>query len=262
MKTNFLVVFTFLFTTQLALSQTAIIDHYKAKILISQNDTLPYRILAPRQLEATKKYPLVLFLHGSGERGRDNQLQLVHGASFFASDSIQNNYEAFVVFPQCDNGKQWSNYEYDGEGKDREFFYTINSPPHTNQQNLMALVDYLQANYPIDSARLYVGGLSMGGMGTLELLKRNPNTFAAAFAICGGADPKSARKIKKTPVWLFHGEDDTVVPARYSIELFKALLKKKAQAKLTIYPKTGHDSWTATFKEPGLLDWLFSHSKE
>ena len=137
--------------------------------------------------------------------------------------------------------------------------------PETIQENstlnlLEGLLNNLEENLPVDHKRIYLGGLSMGGMGTFEMLHRNPNRFAAALAICGGANPKIAGKINHIPLWIFHGEKDDVVPPLYSQQMHDALVKLKGKSRLTLYPKADHDSWTKAFKEPELLPWLFSHS--
>ena len=243
-------------------AQQLLTDSYQAAVLETKTGTLPYRILPPKDVDQNKKYPLILFLHGYGERGTDNELQLTHGASFFASDSIRNNFEGYIVFPQCDAQSKWTDYKIDGEGKDRTVVFNVRNSQNKQQELLEELLESLLENHAVDSARLFVGGLSMGGMGTLELIKRNPKTFAAAFVICGGTHLKAARKIKNTPLWLFHGEEDMVVPAKYSTQLFDVLMTMKANVKITLYPDTGHDSWTQTFNEPELIPWLLSHTKK
>lgn len=115
---------------------------------------------------------------------------------------------------------------------------------------------------PVDEDRIYIGGLSMGAMGTFELVRRNPRRFAAAFAICGGANPAITRKLKRLPWWIFHGDADQVVPVRYSQAMVDAMKRQDIPVKFTVYPGVGHDSWTPTFKNPELLPWLFSQAKE
>ena len=106
-----------------------------------------------------------------------------------------------------------------------------------------------------------VGGLSMGGMGTFELVARNPDYFAAAFPICGGGNPHWSNLLKRTPFWIFHGEDDGVVSVDFSRKMYEALSKEKASVRLTIYPKVNHNSWDNSFAEPDLMHWLFSNKR-
>lgn len=237
------------------------LDAYKKEVFIKDNDSLPYRILLPKNFDSNKRYPLILFLHGSGERGSDNELQLTHGADLFLKEQIRNTYEAIVVFPQCPSNWLWTNVRYGRDG-----YKEVNNFPSEINYNfplnmVEGLINSLKETYKLDLNRLYVGGLSIGGMGTFELVHRNPNLFAAAFPICGGSNPKIAEEIKNTSLWIFHGDSDNVVPSSLSINMYKALKALNADVKLTIYPGVGHDSWTNTFAEPDLLKWLFSKSK-
>ena len=144
----------------------------------------------------------------------------------------------------------------------RIYTYPAKIEPNEQLDLVEGLLAYLKTIVSVDQNKMYLGGLSMGGMGTFELLNRNPNTFAAAFAICGGANPAIAKKIKNTPLWIFHGDMDQVVPYRYSIGIFEGLKSQKADVKLTLYPNVGHDSWTNAFDEPELLPWLLSRHRK
>ena len=231
---------------------------YKKDIVTSKNGNLPYRVLLPKDYNPNVKYPLILFLHGAGERGNDNKAQLTHGAKLFLKESVRRDYPAVVVFPQCAAEESWSNYEYsrvDGQS-DLKYSETVDKIKH--QVLLKSLIKKLQKDFNLDTNRLYVGGLSMGGMGTFDMVKANPKMFAAAFAICGGANPKIAKRISRPSWWIFHGDADDVVPVKYSQHIYDALKEINADVKLTIYPGVKHDSWTNAFAEPDLLKWLFS----
>ena len=123
------------------------------------------------------------------------------------------------------------------------------------------LLDFIEKKYSIDPTRRYVGGLSMGGMGTFELVARNPDYFAAAFPICGGGNPDWSDLLKTTPFWIFHGEDDGVVSVDFSRKMHEALSAEKASVRLTIYPEVNHNSWDNAFAEPDLMHWLFSNKR-
>jgi predicted peptidase len=235
---------------------------YQKKWFVANNDTLPYRLLLPQDFQPNKKYPLILILHGAGERGSDNEKQLVHGADLFLNDTIRKNFPAIVVFPQCSENSYWSNVKTttDSTGK-RTFNFQTDGEPTIAMRLLQRLVTSLTDNYPIDRKRMYVGGLSMGGMGTFELVRRNPLTFAAAFPICGGANPQSANKLTKTAWWIFHGAKDDVVPPYLSEQMVEALKKQKAEVLFRLYPEANHNSWDSAFAERDLLPWLFSHYK-
>ena len=235
---------------------------FQKKWFIQNNDTLPYRILLPDNFSASEKYPLILFLHGAGERGSDNEKQLTHGAKLFANDSIRTQFPAIVVFPQCAENSYWSNVEIerDTTGK-RTFLFQTGGEPTVAMRLVQRLLTQLTDNYPVDRKRIYIGGLSMGGMGTFELVRRNPLTFAAAFPICGGANPQTAGKLNKTAWWIFHGAKDDVVPPIYSEQMVDALKKQKAEVLFRLYPDANHNSWDSAFAEKDLLPWLFSHYK-
>lgn len=237
------------------------LDAFERRVFTKGNTTLPYRILFPKNFNPAQKYPLVLVLHGAGERGGDNEAQLVYGAKRFLDE--QDNYPSIVVFPQCPADSYWSNVHIkkDVKGK-RTFHFRKGGKPTEAMSSLLSLLKQLQQNEYVDKDRIYIGGLSMGGMGTFELLRRKPDTFAAAFPICGGGAPETAGKFaKKVPVWIFHGEEDSVVPVKHSIMMAKAIEKEGGDVKLTIYPGVNHNSWDHAFKEPELFRWIFSHKK-
>ena len=238
-------------------------QEFKEELLVHQNDTLPYRILLPKNYNSQKSYPLLIFLHGAGERGNDNKSQLFHGSFLFKSKDFRKNHPAIVVFPQCPEKSSWANVKRNYEmsaGQKFDFFKKISE----NRQLIMVekLLDLIQKKYDIDETRRYVGGLSMGGMGTFELVARNPDYFAAAFPICGGGNPHWSNLLKRTPFWIFHGEDDGVVSVDFSRKMYEALSKEKASVRLTIYPKVNHNSWDNSFAEPDLMHWLFSNKHE
>ncbi|MFT3826415.1 MAG: alpha/beta hydrolase-fold protein [Chitinophagaceae bacterium] len=235
---------------------------FEKRLYIYKNDTLPYRILLPVNYDPSVKYPLVLFLHGAGERGRDNEKQLTHGAALFLRDSIRNNHPAIVVFPQCMEESYWSNVNIvkDSSGK-RQFYFRKDGAPTKAMMLAQRLLKDLQQHYPVNSKQVYVGGLSMGGMGTFEIARRNPKTFAAAFAICGGADPATAGKLRKIKWQVFHGGKDDVVNPDFSRKMVAALKQAGADVQFTLYPDANHNSWDSTFAEPALLYWLFSQRK-
>lgn len=236
---------------------------YTKHVFIQNNDTMPYRLLLPINFDVHKKYPLILFLHGSGERGNDNEKQLLHGGDLFLKDSIRENYPAIVVFPQCAAKGFWANIgsHYDTATKKRVMEFKEDSQPTKEMTLLLGLLKTLGKDYPLNKRKMYAGGLSMGGMGTFELVRRKPKTFAAAFAICGGANPATAKKMNKTAWWIFHGLKDPVVDPQFSKDMATALKKAGAEVQITLYPEDGHNSWDDAFKEPSLFKWMFSHKK-
>jgi predicted peptidase len=239
-------------------------EKFQAKTFSSTGIQLPYRILYPKNFDTAKQYPLVLFLHGSGERGSDNQKQLTHGAKLFAADSVMESYPAIVVFPQCPADSYWANIDEQNQPDgSRTFDFPARSKPTPAMSAVMQLLDSLVRLSYIDRNRIYVGGLSMGGMGTFELLARKPKQFAAAFPICGGGNPKNAKRYaQRVNIWVFHGAADNVVPLYHSQRMVDAIKQAKGDVRFTVYPGVGHNSWDNAFAEPELLPWLFSNRKK
>jgi len=230
-------------------------QEYSKELFLSEGDTLPYRILLPKEFDPNIEYPLVLFLHGAGERGNDNELQLVHGSSLFLQNDIRETFPSIVLFPQCPKNSSWASIL---ENKNRSFKFSPNPIENNTLKLVEGLLEDVKKKYNVISSQIYVGGLSMGGMGTFELVYRNPNLFAAAFAICGGANPEIAEKISSTQWKIFHGDSDMVVPLDLSIKMYESIKKFNSSVSLTVYPGINHNSWENVFKEPDLIPWLFS----
>ena len=215
-------------------------DRFAAQTFKHGDFELPYRMLSPKAVAADIKYPLVIFLHGAGERGTDNKIQLEHGMNDFASDAIMEKYPAYVVAPQCPPERKWVEVDWTLES------HTIPDEPSVPLAATFALIETLRQELPIDDRRIYLTGLSMGGYGTWDALARKPDLFAAAAPICGGGDPAVAAKFKHVPLWAFHGDQDTAVKPKRSREMIEALKAAGGTPKYTEYPGVGHDSWAQT----------------
>lgn len=255
---KFIAFFVFSFVCMSAFAQD--LSKFKKEIYVKGTDTLKYRVLYPENFDTAKKYPVVIFLHGSGERGNDNEKQLTHGSKMFLADDFRKKFPAIVVFPQCAEESYWSNVEMETVTGKRFFNFLAGGAPTKAMELLMGLTDELVKKPFADRTKIYLGGLSMGGMGTFELLRRRPKTFAAAFPICGGDNVANARKYKKIPLWIFHGGLDDVVNPQLSYAIYHTLKEMGHTPKFTVYPKANHNSWDSTFAEPELMPWLFSHS--
>jgi predicted peptidase len=213
---------------------------------VRQELSLRYLLFLPQNYQATsaQKWPLILFLHGAGERGTNLTNVAVHGPPKFVPN--QPDFPFIVASPQCPSGEVWSD------------------------EALSALLDDLLARYNVDATRVYLTGLSMGGYGTWSLATKMPSRFAAVAPICGGGEtirvllPGRGQEaaLKSLGVWAFHGGKDTVVPLDESERMVAAF--KKAGCKdvqLTVYPDAGHDSWSETYKNPKLYEWFLMHQR-
>ena len=188
--------------------------------------------------EQSKKYPMILFLHGAGERGSDVNLVKKHGPPKLLDGKTDLAVKDFIVVsPQCPANKWWQPHE------------------------VIALLDDVSQKYSVDADRVYLTGLSMGGFGTWETASRYPERFAAIAPICGGGDPRRVRSLKDTPTWVFHGDKDPTVPVQRGIEMVEALKQAGNEAKFTRYPDAGHDSWTVTYNNPELYAWFLQHKR-
>jgi predicted peptidase len=227
---------------------------------IKGKDSINYRILFPENFNASQKYPVVFFLHGRGENGSDNEKQLTHGAKLFLQADIRSKFPAIVVFPQCTADSYWSNVKIstDSTGK-RSFAFQKRGKPTKSMKALLGMIDNLLDKPYVNHQQVYAGGLSMGGMGTYELLRRKHKIFAAAFAICGGDNLANVRKYKNTPLWIAHGGQDDVVNPVFSKSIANLLKIKGKEVKFTYYPDANHNSWDSVFAEPNFLPWMFSH---
>jgi predicted peptidase len=229
-----------------------------------KGDSLPYRILFPENYDKSQSYPMVLFLHGAGERGADNEKQLTHGSKLFLDPENRQKFPSFVVFPQCPEDKYWIDIsirdKLRGNG-DPDFEESIKSPSE-ELATVNELVEHLMASESLDEKKLYVMGLSMGGFGTLETLARWPEKYSGAVAICGGGNISLTSRYKDgTGIWITHGAKDDVVPVTLSRRVYHALKEQGADVRYTEFPEANHNAWDATFAIPELLPWLFSNSK-
>lgn len=216
---------------------------------------LPYRLLKPAKIEPGRAYPVVLFLHGAGERGADNALQLLHGVGAFSTPEIRRKHPCFVVCPQCPLDRRWVEVDW-------------GLPSHTMPEKASVpltltweLLDKLATELPVDRRRFYITGLSMGGFGAWDAIARRPQYFAAALAICGGGDTAQAPKLKNLPIWAFHGDHDTTVLPRRTTDMIAAIRQAGGTPKMTIYPGVAHDSWNRAYADPAVLEWLFAQKK-
>ena len=203
--------------------------------------TRRYLLYLPTDYDAgqNRRWPLVLFLHGSGERGDDVQLVTQQGLPKLVEEG--ENFPFLLVSPQCPERGWWTTEE--------------------NSAALAALLDEIEQNYAVDPDRVYVTGLSMGGYGTWALATAYPQRFAAIVPICGGGAPETVSAIRHVPAWVFHGENDELVPLHKARVMVDALQACGGNVRLTTYPGVGHDSWTRTYANPELYRWLLDQRR-
>jgi predicted peptidase len=227
------------------------------RVVTVQGDTYRYQVYVPADYESHKKWPVILFLHGAGERGDDGLLQTDIGLGHAIREHAAN-FPFIVVMPQCRKEKAWTQADM--------------------QAQALAALDQSFKEFHGDRERVYLTGLSMGGYGTWDLAVRYPKRFAAYIVICGGirgperwpelhssliddhriSDPyaETARRIGKTPVWIFHGADDPTIPVEESRKMADALRAAGGNVQYTEYPGVGHQSWLKAYAEPDLVPWL------
>jgi predicted peptidase len=217
--------------------------HFKKSVSAEVN----YLLFLPKGYAAKgeRRWPLILFLHGAGERGTNVWKVAIHGPPKIAP--TRPDFPFIVVSPQCPEGETWS------------------------KELLLGLLDDIIATHAVDKGRVYLTGLSMGGYGTWDLGLSYPERFAAIVPICGGGQPimvmlssgRKAAALKSLGVWAFHGGKDPVVPLEESQRMVDALKRAGVpDVKLTVYPEAQHDSWTETYNNPELYDWLLKHERQ
>jgi len=208
---------------------------------VTREVRMNYLLYLPKDYgKADKKWPLILFLHGAGERGSDLNLVKKHGPAKLVAEG--KDFDFIIISPQCRQESWWP----------------------TMAEDLKLLVDDIAGKYQVDKSRMYITGLSMGGYGTWSMIIKYPDMFAAAAPICGGGDAVLAKfRLAKIPLWVFHGAKDNVVPLSKSEEMVKAVKAAgNKDIEFTIYPDAGHDSWTETYNNPELYKWFLNYEKK
>lgn len=238
-----------------------------------------YRLIEPPPAaiaEHGARVPLIVFLHGAGERGSDNAAQLKHFAGWCATDELQRAHPCFVLAMQCPSGETWSPIDIRSM-RERGELPKFSAEPTRAMRALMQTIELVRQAKPVDQTRIYLTGLSMGGFGAFDLAARCPMTFAAILPICGGGDPSTAELLARVPFCIVHGSDDPVVPVRLSRAMRDAMIaavdgsrehaSQPGQLRLSPtyreYDKVGHDSWTPAYRfgPDGVLDWLFAQRR-
>lgn len=218
--------------------------------------TLRYRLYIPRNYDCGEMYPLVLFLHGAGERGSDNEKQMTVALPTIFADPSSPVYDSIVMAPQCPEGRQWVASDYETGT------YSIADTPETAVlENTLAALDEVIKEYNVDVDRIYVTGISMGGYGTWDLLSRHGARFAAGMPICGGGDPTYAKLLKRIPIRTFHGNADPAVPVTGTRKMFASIRKAGGEnISYTEFDGWSHNVWDKAYSDTSNFVWMFEQS--
>ena len=203
-----------------------------------------YRLLRPREVKPGESYPLVLFFHGAGERGTNNVGQLKYFPSWMTEQRLREKYSCFILAPQCREAHSWSSFDI-----------TV------DMQAAIKALDAVIESERVDINRIYVTGLSMGGAATWEAAMRMPERIAAAVPVCGRSETQYAYLAKDVPLWVFHGDADSVIPVECSRAMVAAVKEAGGNPRYTELPGVGHDAWTSAYHNQDMLAWLFQQKR-
>ena len=233
-------------------------NEFQAKQFIDKGGAcLHYCIHKPDLTDKKKTYPLFLVMHGAGERGDGNKLQIQKsfGPLEILTYARLKKVEVIIVAPQIPLDQQWVDTPWAG------LCHVMSSSPSLSMQMTINLIEQSISQWSVDQKRIYVTGVSMGGFGTWDIIQRKPELFAAAMPICGGGDPQLASKVKHIPVWVFHGDQDQEVKVSRSRDMVAAIKKAGGKPLYTEYNGVGHNSWEQTYTNPEVLNWFFQQRK-
>jgi len=216
-----------------------------------------YRLLTPAEPIEGKRYPLILFLHGSGERGSDNTKQLTHFPRRMATPERRAEFPCFVLAPQCPSDGRWTHDTW-GSRVSQRF---ADEPTDAMKGAIAALLAVVR-EHPVDVDRIYLTGLSMGGYGAFELALRHPDWFAAVAPVCGGGDEQRAARLAGLPLSVWHGDADSSVPVARSRAMVAALRELGEAPEYHELPGVGHDAWNHAYADGGCLPWLFAARRD
>ncbi len=247
------ILFAFALTITYATDEIEVNRDFGFEEFVHEGTIMPYRIYVPEDYDEETEYPLVVFLHGAGERGKDNDLQLKNAVQtlFDRDDGLMK--QSIVIAPQCNTDNQWVDTPW-ANGN-----YSVDQIPESDELGaVVALTESIAGKYSIDKTRIYAMGVSMGGFGTWDLIIRHNDVFAAAAPMCGGGDPSKASLLVNTPIYTFHGTADKSVPYSGTAEMVRAIEDEGSRViNFVSYDGDGHNIWEKAAAEPDWLAWLF-----
>ncbi len=217
---------------------------------------MPYNLILPTDYDETKDYPVFMLLHGAGERGNDNELQMFHGVDEMFTTRPELMAQTIILVPQCPEGEQWVDWPWENGN------YALDEIPESKAlQTAIKLLQRILLDYACDTDRVYLMGISMGGFGTWDALVRHEELFAAGVPLCGGGDPSKADILKEIPIWCVHGGSDTTVPFAGTKDMAKAITAAGGERiTFTAMAGYGHNIWDAATTDGELIDWLFAQN--
>ncbi|MFG0243306.1 MAG: dienelactone hydrolase family protein [Phycisphaerales bacterium JB054] len=234
-------------------------------VTIESGESFGYRLLTP-PADAERPeggWPLIVFLHGAGERGDDNEAQLRHFPERMASAEYRERFPCYVLAVQCPREQRWADFAWNRAEEAPEGAPTsIEREPTGPMRGAMAAIEEVVAEWPIDLHRITLTGLSMGGFGSWDLAARKPDWFAAVAPICGGGDPRVAEQYKGLPFWVWHDEGDPVVPVALSQRMVEAAKAAGVDVRYSEVSGHGHASWVPAYEVDKLPAWLLSHRRD
>ena len=237
----------------LFLTSTLNASEEQKKVFVTKyGEKLNYQLYSPK---SSKALPLIIFMHGAGERGNDNKKQTVHGVPEFIAYSKKTKQPVLILSPQVTFNQQWVNVPWSATE------HTTPKYPSLPMRLTIDLVKKMIAEGKVDKSRIYVTGLSMGGFGVWDLMQREPKLIAAGIPVCGGADIKSSQEVKDIPVWVHHGAKDSIVKPKRARDMVNALKSLGSSPKYTEYKKRGHFVWKQAYGNEEVLKWLFAQKK-
>lgn len=255
MKNILAAVGAFVLSSSFLFAASAIEERTEPRTFTGADGTVFNYRWAEKAAPAGEKVPLVIFMHGAGERGTNNNRQLVHGVPELVR-WLDNNEKGFKLFAgQVPEHKRWVEVDWSAKA------HTMPAEPSATMKVQMEFLDQLLKDPTVDPDRVYVTGISMGGYGTWDLISRRPELFAAALPICGGGDVAQAGRIARIPLWTFHGSKDNAVPVCRSRNMVSALWQAGSDAHYREYPDAGHGVWGRTYADGEVLKWFFSQRR-
>ena len=237
---------------------------YDVKIVFEKKEitrngyTLKYRLYIPKNYDCGEKYPLMVFLHGAGERGNDNTAQLTHGLQLMFNDVTSPVYDSIIIVPQCPADSQWVLTPWE-----KGNYSAADVPESRELEMVCAAIDEIRDFCNVDDDRIYITGISMGGFGSWDMLMRHGARFAAGMPVCGGGDPSYARLLKRIPIRTFHGSDDDAVPVNGTRRMYAAIRREGGDdIEYTEFEGCGHGIWDMVYSDRRNVDWLYSQSRK